>query len=109
LGQCISQRVSVPTTFWQRAKGLLGKNQIDGDECYLFYDCNSVHMFGMKFSLDLVYLNKELKIIKLVSSLQPWQISACLKGKHVLEMRAGSIEFYSLWLGQKLFLKESCE
>lgn len=108
LGKCISEHVIVPLTFLQRAKGLLGKSKIDNDECYLFYDCNSVHMFGMNFSLDLVYLNKKFEIIKLVRSLQPWQVSACIRGNHVIEMRDGAIDYFNLVRGQKLSFRELC-
>lgn len=104
---CISRSVLVPKTFWQRAKGLLGKKSIESDQFYLFYQCSSVHMFAMKFSIDLVYLNHHFEIVKLVHSLEPWQVSVCLKAKHVIEMKDGMISVHRLVVGEKLLIKEN--
>lgn len=104
---CISDTVFVPKTFWQRAKGLLGKKQIAPEQFYLFYQCSSVHMFAMKFSIDLVYLNNHFEIVKLVHSLKPWQVSICLKAKHVIEIHDGMISLHGLVVGDKLLIKEA--
>jgi len=102
---CLSDTVFVPKTFWQRTKGLLGKNKINDKQFYCFFNCSSVHMFGMKFSIDLVYLNHQYEIVKLVHSLKPWRVSVCFKAAHVIEMKDGIIEFYGLVIGEKLLLK----
>ena len=53
--------------------------------------CESVHTFGMQFSIDLVYLDKKLRIRKLRTSVPPWRISACLSARSVIELPAGTI------------------
>ena len=103
---CLSDTVFVPKSFWQRAKGLLGKKDIDGKQFYLFYGCSSVHMFGMKFSIDLVYLNRQFEIVKLVHSLKPWHMSVCFKAAHVIEIKDGLNKLHGLVIGEKLLLKE---
>jgi len=104
---CLSDSVFIPKTFWQRTKGLLGKSGLEGNQFYLFYNCSSVHMFGMKFSIDLVYLNDQFEIVKLVHSFAPWGMSFCFKAAHVIEMKAGLIELHGFAIGEKLSLKES--
>lgn len=62
-------------------------------------------MFGMKFAIDVVYLNRDFEMVKLIKCLKPWEVSFSLKGKHVLEMPKGSIDKHKLLLGEKLLIK----
>lgn len=71
----------------------------------LLTDTNSVHTFLVRFPLDLVFLNKEMKIIKLTKNLKPYRISPIVwQAKHVLEMPTGSIDKYNLAENDKINL-----
>ena len=74
---------------WDRAKGLLGFPQLRSNECLWLEPCNSVHMFGMRQSLDIVYLAGDGQVLKVVNGLKPWRVSLCLGASSVLEVRAG--------------------
>lgn len=97
--------VFLPDTFWQRARGLLGKPLLQADEGYLFTECNSIHMFGMRHALDIVFMDAELKICKLVLKLAPWRVAFCFDAKHTLELAPGSISRLGLALKQQLELR----
>lgn len=105
-GKCISSEVIVPASFFQRAKGLLGKKKLLDNESMLFYNCNSVHMFAMKFSLDVIYLDKKFKVVKLVDSLKPWHCSFSAKAKHTLELPLGAITKFNVQLGEQFLIKD---
>jgi uncharacterized membrane protein (UPF0127 family) len=45
----------------------------------------------MRFSIDLVYLDRKKRIKKLRSKVPPWRLSACLSAHSVLELAAGTI------------------
>lgn len=87
-------------TFWQRMRGLIGRPSLNAGEGLLISPCSSVHTFGMKYSLDLVFLNMKGRVIKLVADLRPYKFAGCLGASHVLEMSAGSIEAYQIEPGQ---------
>ena len=53
--------------------------------------CESVHTFGMKFPIDLVYLDRKKKVKKVRSDVPPWRLSACLSAHSVLELASGTI------------------
>ena len=53
--------------------------------------CESVHTFFMQFPIDLIYLDKQLRVKKVRSSVKPWRISACLTAHSILELPAGTI------------------
>ena len=65
--------------------------------------CNSVHMCFMRFAIDVVYIDKEYKIIKVVKNLKPWVgLSMCRNAWATLEMTAGEAERCGLKLGSRL-------
>jgi hypothetical protein len=74
-----------------RRKGLLGRQGLAPEEGLWIIPCEAVHTFGMKFSIDLVYLDRKNRIRKLRSEVPPWRLSACLTAHSVMEFAAGTI------------------
>jgi uncharacterized membrane protein (UPF0127 family) len=56
-GKVIAGKVMIANTFLKRLKGLLTSNGLEEDEGLIIKPCNSVHSFGMRFSIDLVFLS----------------------------------------------------
>ncbi len=54
--------------------------------------CESVHTFFMRFSIDLVYLDRSMKVRKVRTSVPPWRISACFLAHSVIELAPGTIK-----------------
>jgi uncharacterized membrane protein (UPF0127 family) len=75
----------------KRRKGLLGREALSAGEGLWIVPCESVHTFGMKFPIDLVYLDPDKRVKKVRSGLRPWRLSACLSAHSVLELASGSI------------------
>jgi uncharacterized protein len=74
-----------------RRKGLLGRSGLPGGEGLWIVPCESVHTFGMKFPIDLVYLDRRKRVKKVRSDVPPWRMSACLSAHSVLELASGTI------------------
>ncbi len=53
--------------------------------------CESVHTFGMRFPIDLVYLNRKRRVKKVRSAIPPWRMSVCLSAHSVVELAAGTV------------------
>src|SRR5579871_1496539 len=69
----------------RRSKGLLGRTSMGREEGLWIVPCEAVHTFFMQFSIDLVYLDRNLRIKKLRESMRPWRISACVTAHSVIE------------------------
>lgn len=81
--------LSKATTFWQRLVGLFGKTDMSLEEGLLLAPCKIVHTFGMKFPLDLIFLDSDNQVTKLVTSLQPNRISPVVfSAVKVIELKA---------------------
>jgi uncharacterized membrane protein (UPF0127 family) len=75
----------------KRNKGLLGRERLAPGEGLWIRPCEAVHTFWMRFSIDLIYLDRKNRIRKLVSEVPPWRLSACLMAHSVLELPSGTI------------------
>jgi uncharacterized protein len=74
-----------------RRKGLLGRDGLAAGEGLWIVPCESVHTFGMRFPIDLIYLDRDRKVKKVRSGVPPWRLSACLSAHSVLELVTGTI------------------
>ncbi|MDD5069542.1 MAG: DUF192 domain-containing protein [Candidatus Omnitrophica bacterium] len=96
------EKALVARTFFQRFLGLIPRKGIASDEALIFYNAVSIHMFFMRFPIDVVFLDPEDKIIKIVTGLKPWRLANCFPAKVTIEMRAGKAEESGLVVGDKL-------
>jgi uncharacterized membrane protein (UPF0127 family) len=87
----LAERLEVADSGAKRNKGLLGREGLNPGEGLWILPCQSVHTFGMQFSIDLVYLDRKHRIRKVRSNVPPWRISACLSAHSVIELPAGTI------------------
>ncbi|RBP51376.1 DUF192 domain-containing protein [Arenicella xantha] len=89
-------------TFGQRLKGLLFRNSISKSDAFWFDRCSSVHMFGMTFSIDAIFLDRDFKVVKVHKELRPWQVAWSWRGHSVLEVCAGQSDQLHITVGQRL-------
>jgi hypothetical protein len=75
-----------------RRKGLLGRDFLLAGEGIWILPCQAVHTVGMRFPIDLVYLDRNLLVRKVRSNVHPWRLSACVSAHSVLELAAGTIQ-----------------
>lgn len=81
--------VPVADTFASRFWGLMRTNSLGEKEGLLLFDCPRVHCCFMKYPIDVLYLDADLRGLA-VETLAPWRFGRKVKGaRHVLEMRAG--------------------
>jgi uncharacterized membrane protein (UPF0127 family) len=85
--------VRVADRWWQRARGFLRSPEPDQGEGLLLSPCRAVHMMGMKFPLDVVFVNRGGRVIALYPRLAPrrrsrWHLTA----RYALELPVGTIE-----------------
>lgn len=90
-GTVLGRRVRRAETPWARMVGLLGRSGLAEGEGLHLVPCSSVHMFFMRFPLDIVYVDRDLRVVKTVERLKPWRVSAARGAKSALELPVGTI------------------
>ena len=89
----IGSNINIANTFYKRLIGLMFKKSINKDEGLLISPCNSIHMFFMKFSIDVIFIDKNDKILYVLEDFKPWRISKIVLGsKYVLELPPKTIK-----------------
>lgn len=88
--------------WWQRLRGLLGRGPLQPGQGLLIVPCASVHTFGMRQSLDLVFLDRGGRVLGCRQRLRPWRAAGCAGAHATLELRAGTLPSLALEVGQVL-------
>lgn len=98
--------MDVADTSEKRRVGLLRHERLAPGEGLWIKPCESVHTFFMKFAIDLVYIDKKLKVRKVRKAVPPWRLSACLTAHSILELPAGTIEQTGTQAGDELSIEK---
>ena len=103
-------RVEIADTFVSRFVGLLGRKGLAGDAGLWLNPSRGVHTFGMRFPIDVVALDADMKVIGLHRDLRAWKIAATSKDtRSVLELPTGQIDASQIALGERLSLRSRSE
>lgn len=94
--------------FWQRLLGWMRRHAVPTNAALLLRRCAAVHTCGMHIRIDVIFLNRQGDIVRLVPGLAPWRTAACPGAWQVLEMACGEITRHRLQLGQRLTLYANC-
>jgi hypothetical protein len=103
-GEVVCGRCFVADTAWTRLRGLLGRRHLAEDEGLLIRPAGSVHTFFMRFTIDVVFLDDDGTVVKLVPGLRPWRLAAARRAKRTLELASGAAARASLAPGERLLL-----
>lgn len=99
----IAERVRTARSFFSRLKGLLGTDQLPSGEGLLIAPCSSIHMFGMRYAIDVIFFDKDLAVIGLVAAIPPGKTSKIYsKALGCVELPSGTIAEVGIALGDRL-------
>ena len=72
--------------FWARFRGLMLSDPLQNNEAILISKCQQVHTHFMRYTIDIYYLDKELKVVAIVPAVKPWRFTKFYKNAYyVLE------------------------
>jgi uncharacterized membrane protein (UPF0127 family) len=104
----LAAEVSVARGLWSRFWGLMGRRSLPDGHGLLLEPCSSVHMFFMRFPLDVVFLNREKRVVRIIPALKPWRTALGGRGAHsALELNAGAAEAAQLEVGDVVLFADS--
>jgi uncharacterized membrane protein (UPF0127 family) len=106
-GRTVCDRCSVADTFFPRLRGLLGRRGLAPGEGLLLRPCSSIHTMFMRFAVDAVFLDRELRVVHVVPNLRPWRLAASKGARSVLELAAGESNRRGIRAGEALTLAPS--
>ena len=88
----IARRGSVADSFLTRMVGLLNKKSLQPDEALIITQCQSIHMFFMRFPIDVIFVDKQGRVVGLVERIKPFRLSPIFfKSIYAIEVSEGAI------------------
>ncbi len=103
----LATRAEIAGESGARRRGLLGRESLPEGEGLWIVPCEAVHCFFMKFTIDVVFLDKKRRVVKVRPSLRPWRIAGCLRAHSVLELPEGVIQATGTQPGDQLEFEET--
>jgi uncharacterized protein len=101
-GSIVCERCVQADTALARMRGLLGRRELPSGEGILLKPASSVHMAFMRFPIDALFLDRDLRVVKIASDLKPWRAAGSRGAKAVLEIPAGEAGRRGLSVGDRL-------
>ena len=101
-GRVVAESVTVADSTGRRLRGLLGKRDLPAGQGVLLRPAWSIHTAFMRFPIDVVFLDADQIVVKIVPSLQSFKTASCRGAREVVELRAGECERRGLALGDRV-------
>jgi uncharacterized protein len=98
-GAPVCEQCRVADAFLLRLRGLAGRRRLPAGHGLLLPRTRSVHTHFMRFAIDVVFLDEDDRVVRIVPRLKPWRTAACRAARAVLELRAGEAEKRRLRVG----------
>jgi uncharacterized protein len=103
----VCERCLLAETALTRMRGLLGRRDLPSGEGILLKPAGSVHMAFMRFAIDAVFLDREMRVVKIAAALRPWRAARARGAKSCLEIAAGEAARRGLTVGDRLTVDSS--
>lgn len=105
-GTMLADRADIADTSAKRRQGLLKHAGLEPGEGLWIVPCEGVHTFFMKFPIDVVFLNKQRKILKIRPNMGKRGMALSLRAHSVLELPAGQLAETGTEKGDQLELEK---
>lgn len=105
-GKVVCERCETPHSAFGRARGLLGRDGLEPGGGMLIDRAGSVHMFFMRFPIDVVFLARDRTVVGVRHRLKPWRYAGARRAVAALELPAGRAAEVGVELGNELVFED---
>lgn len=100
--ELVSSQLAKAESMFARFRGLLGRSGLAPTEALWITPCNSIHMWFMRFPIDVVFLDSHLSVVRVHNDVKPWAMRRGGKHAHsVIELPAGRAAFFNIRVGDR--------
>jgi uncharacterized membrane protein (UPF0127 family) len=91
-GSTLAEHLELASDSKARTRGLLGRDGMEAGSVLIIAPCNAVHTFFMRFTIDVVFADRDGRVRKVCRHLKPWRIGTAVGAFAALEFPAGSAD-----------------
>ena len=103
-GAVIASAAEIADTRAKRRRGLLGRDGLDPGAALVLRPCFMIHTLSMRFAIDVIFLDSEGVVVRVVERLGPGRI-AIARARSVVELAAGTIAARGVAVGDRLYFE----
>lgn len=105
-GVILAEEAVIAETFFTRIRGLLGRKEFRAGQALVIKPCNSIHTFFMRFPIDVLFIDKNNKVVSATPALAAFRISKVyFNAAYVVELPAGVLKTTATSVGDLLEIK----
>lgn len=98
----LGENIKEAKSFMDRLIGLMFKDSMEGMDGLMLDPCRSIHNCFVRFPIDVIFINKQNEVVKVIRNFAPWRFSwIYFKAQKTLELPAGTVDD-SIITGDKL-------
>lgn len=105
----LAERVRIADNIWSRFWGLMGRHGMPADEGLLITPCYSVHTMFMRFPIDVIFLDKDDRVLKIAPAMKPFRAAVGRGARSVLEMNAERAAQVGVSIGARVLFTETSQ
>lgn len=107
-GQVLVERAERASSLVDRLRGLLGRSSLGPGSALLIERCGSVHTVGMRFAIDLAFLDRTCRVVRVIRNVRPGRLMVCggWRAARVLESETGCLDSSAIQVGDELLWEE---
>jgi len=98
----LSESAKIASSFFSRLRGLMFKKSLNEQNALIFINAPSIHTFFMRFPIDILFLDKGMRIIRICQSIYPGRCVFCLNSAFTIEFPAFRLEKLNVEIGDIL-------
>ena len=87
-----------------RRRGLLSHRSLPDDHALIIAPTNAIHTFFMRFDIDVAFVARDGRVLKVRPALRPWRVAGALRAFAVIELAAGALARADLAAGDNLVI-----
>lgn len=108
-GKLVCERCEIASSMLARTRGLLGRDGLEPGGGMLIDHAGSVHMFFMRFPIDVVFLSRDKTVVGIRHRLRPWRVAAARRAVASLELPAGRAAEAGVEKGDRLVFEDAAD
>ena len=103
-GRAVATTIEPAFDSESRRRGLLGRDGIDAGAALIIAPCSSIHMFFMRFAIDVVFADRGGRVVKACRNVRPWRVAVAWGAHAAIELPTGAIAASEIKFGDCLEL-----
>jgi uncharacterized protein len=91
-GTVLAENAETAVTARQRMRGLIGRPPPEPGRGLVFEPAQQIQTFFMRYPIDVVFCDREWRVLRVYRSLRPWRATAWVRGaRYAIELRSGTV------------------